>query len=161
MSTNIMNDGIREGVKESETGPFQSMPTEGAPDFSSRVSPRITVNMIEQSVKVENLRSRVSNWNGDHIDNFGQLLLDDVFIVTKSEVDRVYHVFLFEEAILFFKEGGKRTNLIGTFLKKLAAPSLRTVPEIQETTPLVVKGRVFFSNVIQAVPFPKKSMASE
>jgi len=174
-STNAVNHGIRpsfvfeesEGAKESETGPFQTMPADRVPDLSSRFPRRITLNRTEQRVKIESLRSRVSDWKSHHIDNFGELLLDDVFLVTKSHIDRVYHVFLFEKMILFCKEavqpqkgGGKGTNRIGTFLKKLAAPSPPTLPEIQENTPLVIKGRVFFSNVIQAVPRPEKVMAS-
>ena len=54
MSTNIMNDGIREGVlKESETGLFQTIPTNRIPDFSSHFPRRITLNKTEQRVKIE------------------------------------------------------------------------------------------------------------
>ena len=54
----------------------------------------------ENLATVKNLESRVEDWKGHHISNFGSLLLDDIFTVTKSEMDREYHVFLFEKIIL-------------------------------------------------------------
>jgi len=141
-----------EGEKESETGPFQTMPADRVPD-SSRFPGRITLNRAEQRVKIESLRSRVSDWKGGHIDTFGELLLDDVFLVTKSHIDREFHVFLFEKLILFCKEAGqppKGVNLISAFLKKLAAPRPPTLPEI------LIKGRIFFRHLIQAVALPEK-----
>ncbi|TFY76008.1 hypothetical protein EWM64_g8002 [Hericium alpestre] len=36
---------------------------------------------------VQNLATRVDDWKGHHVSQFGELLLDDIFTVTKSEVD--------------------------------------------------------------------------
>ena len=120
----------------------------------------------EQTVK--SLHDRVSDWKGHHLEDFGELLLDDVFIVTKSEIDREYHVFLFERIILCCKEavvpplkggkGGNKSNVI----RKSAPPPL-TLPggngKPQKTTPLLLKGRIFLGNVTQAVSMPAEAVA--
>ncbi|KAJ3989149.1 hypothetical protein F5890DRAFT_1488196 [Lentinula detonsa] len=115
----------------------------------------------EQTVK--NLQSRVDDWKGHHLENFGQLLLDDIFIVTKSEIDREYHVFLFEKIILCCKEAlppppnGRKVNKSNSILKKQGTPSPLQLPggfgqPQKKTTPLLLKGRIFLGNVTQAVP---------
>ena len=105
---------------------------------------------------VQNLASRVDDWKGHHVSQFGELLLDDVFIVTKSEVDREYHVFLFERIILCCKEDtsvnssrkGSKSNSIlkkpqanGSALSGLAGGSKKKM------TPLLLKGRIYLNNV--------------
>jgi cell division control protein 24 len=121
----------------------------------------------EQTVK--GLHARVNDWKGHHLDSFGELLLDDVFVVTKSEIDREYHVFLFEKIILCCKEvvpqplknskGGSKVNVI----KKHANPPPLTLPggngKTQKNTPLLLKGRIFLVNVTQAVSMPAEAVA--
>ncbi|OAX44139.1 hypothetical protein K503DRAFT_545306 [Rhizopogon vinicolor AM-OR11-026] len=112
---------------------------------------------------VKNLEGRVQDWKGHHLSNFGSLLLDDIFTVTKSDVDREYHVFLFEKIILCCKEavpppqnvkrGGKNNSI----LKKqngaqMPAPPPMTSPNKRKDTPLLLKGRIFLNNVTQAIP---------
>lgn len=120
----------------------------------------------EQTVK--SLHARINDWKGHHLENFGELLLDDVFVVTKSEIDREYHVFLFEKIILCCKEavvqplkaskGGNKVNVI----KKQAAPPPLTLPggngKPQKNTPLLLKGRIFLGNVTQAVSMPAEAV---
>jgi cell division control protein 24 len=113
---------------------------------------------------VKNLESRIEDWKGHHLSNFGDLLLDDVFLVTKSEVDREYHVFLFEKIILCCKEafvpqpnGRQKVGKSNSLLKKQATPlplSLLGGPgqPKKKSTPLLLKGRIFLNNVTQAVP---------
>ncbi|EMD37491.1 hypothetical protein CERSUDRAFT_114133 [Gelatoporia subvermispora B] len=110
---------------------------------------------------VKNLETRVEDWKGHHISNFGALLLDDVFSVTKSEVDREYHVFLFEKIILCCKEcplpppNGKKVGKSNSILKKPTTPLPLSPggagPSKQKNTPLLLKGRIFLNNVTQAV----------
>ncbi|EJF65139.1 hypothetical protein BD309DRAFT_398754 [Dichomitus squalens] len=118
----------------------------------------------ENDATVKNLEGRVEDWKGHHISNFGALLLDDIFSVTKSEVDREYHVFLFEKIILCCKEyipqpgNGKKVGKSNSILKKPTSPS--TVlgstaagsSSKKKNTPLLLKGRIFLNNVTQAVP---------
>jgi cell division control protein 24 len=90
-------------------------------------------------------------------------------VVTKSDIDREYHVFLFERIILCCKEalsvpgkGGKGTNKNGSILKKqptpLSLPGGNGTP--QKNTPLLLKGRIFLGNVTQAVPVPARASPS-
>lgn len=115
----------------------------------------------ENYYTVKNLETRVEDWKGHHISNFGALLLDDIFSVTKSEVDREYHVFLFEKIILCCKEcppppmNGKKVGKSNSILKKPATPapvSPGAGPSKQKSTPLLLKGRIFLNNVTQTVP---------
>ncbi|GJJ06513.1 hypothetical protein Clacol_000705 [Clathrus columnatus] len=112
---------------------------------------------------VQTLQSRVEDWKGHHLSNFGDLLLDDIFLVTKSEVDREYHVFLFEKIILCCKEAvvvpSKKVAKNNSLLKKQSIHS--TVPggsglSKKKNTPLLLKGRIFLNNVTSArrVPVP-------
>ncbi|KAI0256188.1 hypothetical protein BJV78DRAFT_1273099 [Lactifluus subvellereus] len=108
---------------------------------------------------VQNLASRVDDWKGHHVSQFGELLLEDIFIVTKSEVDREYHVFLFERIILCCKEdtsmsGNKRIGKNNSILKK---PQQNGSPlpgsagsSKKKTTPLLLKGRIYLNNVTDA-----------
>ncbi|THV05107.1 hypothetical protein K435DRAFT_850307 [Dendrothele bispora CBS 962.96] len=122
----------------------------------------------EQTVK--NLAMRVDDWKGHHLENFGQLLLDDIFIVTKSDIDREYHVFLFEKIILCCKEAlppppnGKKVSKSNSILKKQSAPptpGLPGTPTLKKTTPLLLKGRIFLGNVTKAEPVsPRNSTSS-
>jgi len=112
---------------------------------------------------VQNLASRVDDWKGHHVSQFGELLLEDIFIVTKSEVDREYHVFLFERIILCCKEdtsgvgnnnnnkkGSKSNSLLrkpqanGSSMSGLANGSKKKM------TPLFLKGRIYLNNVTEA-----------
>ena len=115
----------------------------------------------ENIATVKNLEGRVEDWKGHHISNFGTLLLDDIFTVTKSDMDREYHVFLFEKIILCCKEfipqgpAGKKVNKSNSILKKPGTP----VPNgaagpngKKKNTPLLLKGRIFLNNVTSAQP---------
>ncbi|KZV62603.1 hypothetical protein PENSPDRAFT_670249 [Peniophora sp. CONT] len=112
----------------------------------------------ENSLTVENLSARVDDWKGHHVSHFGDLLLDDIFTVTKSEVDREYHVFLFERIILCCKEdlgiGKDKRSKSNSILKKPQTPILPQTPNpsgnTKKTTPLILKGRIYLNNVTDA-----------
>ncbi|KAI0758348.1 hypothetical protein BC629DRAFT_1125832 [Irpex lacteus] len=133
------------------------------------VTKRITDRVNEEQRRAENiatlkhLEGRVADWKGHHISNFGTLLLDDIFMVTKSEMDREYHVFLFEKIILCCKEytptgaNGKKAGKTNSLLKKQGVPSPLSIPPSpaganKKTSPLLLKGRIFLNNVTSAVP---------
>ena len=115
----------------------------------------------ENALTVQNLANRVDDWKGHHVSQFGDLLLDDIFTVTKSEVDREYHVFLFERIILCCKEdvnqgaNGKKVGKSNSLLKKPQTPVAPTTPtpagpSKKKTTPLLLKGRIYLNNVTDA-----------
>jgi cell division control protein 24 len=110
---------------------------------------------------VRNLESRIEDWKGHHISNFGELLLEDIFVVTKSDVDREYHVFLFQRIILCCKElalqpqNAKKVGKSNSILKKQVPNTLQIATpggKAKKNTPLLLKGRIFLNNVTQATP---------
>ncbi|KAJ4497205.1 hypothetical protein C8R41DRAFT_760425 [Lentinula lateritia] len=134
-------------------------------DAAKRITDKINEaqRQAENEQTVKNLQSRVDDWKGHHLENFGQLLLDDIFIVTKSEIDREYHVFLFEKIILCCKEAlppppnGRKVNKSNSILKKQGTSSPLQLPggfgqPQKKSTPLLLKGRIFLGNVTQAIP---------
>ncbi|KZT11071.1 uncharacterized protein LAESUDRAFT_643658 [Laetiporus sulphureus 93-53] len=133
-------------------------------DAAKRITDRINEaqRRAENDATVKNLEGRVEDWKGHHISNFGTLLLDDIFTVTKSEVDREYHVFLFEKIILCCKEclipppNGRKVGKSNSILKKPPAPPPLTLPGAgpskKRNTPLLLKGRIFLNNVTRAEP---------
>lgn len=131
---------------------------------------RVTDKINEAQRRAENLQtvqllqSRVEDWKGHQLTNFGDLLLDDIFLVTKSDVDREYHVFLFEKIILCCKEAvvipNKKVAKNNSLLKKQSILSTPTTGgsglNKKKSTPLLLKGRIFLNNVTSArkVPVP-------
>jgi len=128
-----------------------------------------TQRKVENRTTVKALEQRVEDWKGHHLPNFGELLLDDVFLVTKAEVDREYHVFLFEKIILCCKEVvpldskkagtmskvGKSNSLLLKKQQMGAGPSTPYLPPPsggKKKTPLLLKGRIFLNNVTKTVP---------
>jgi cell division control protein 24 len=124
----------------------------------------------ENDQTVKSLQHRIQDWKGHHLENFGDLLLHDFFVVTKSGIDREYHIFLFEkimlcckEAVPPFSDNNRGTNKSGSIFKKQSSPSLSSLPgglgQRQKNTPLLLKGRIFLSNVTQTVPVsPRNSI---
>ena len=115
---------------------------------------------------VKLLEQRVEDWKGHALANFGELLLEDIFMVTKSDVDREYHVFLFEKIILCCKDAtnvpNKKVVKSNSILKKTnstqavpVTPAASGAAARKKNTPLLLKGRIFLNNVTQAVPNTK------
>lgn len=134
---------------------------------AKRVTDRINEAQRRQENRqtVKSLESRVEDWKGHHLSNFGELILDDIFMVMKMDIDREYHVFLFEKIILCCKEvlpptpGGSNNRKNGksnSILKKQQFNSLNLPggvgPPRKKSTPLLLKGRIFLNNVTHTVP---------
>lgn len=97
---------------------------------------------------VQELESRVKDWKGHHINDFGKLLLDGQFMVTKADMDRDYEVYLFEKMILCCKEvvpdkKDKKNNKSGSILKK--DRSSQSVGPKKNL--LNLKGRIYVNNL--------------
>ncbi|KAF5351656.1 hypothetical protein D9756_007738 [Leucocoprinus leucothites] len=139
-------------------------------DATKRITDKINEaqRRAENDQTVKSLSTRIDDWKGHHLENFGELLLDDIFTVTKSDIDREYHVFLFEKIILCCKEvppgqqnGSKKMSKNNSLLKKQAstptplnavAAAAAGTSNQRRNTPLLLKGRIFLGNVTQAVP---------
>ncbi|KAJ7703230.1 hypothetical protein B0H17DRAFT_1042374 [Mycena rosella] len=143
-------------------------------DAAKRITDKINEaqRRAENDQTVKSLHTRVDDWKGHHLENFGELLLDDIFVVTKTDIDREYHVFLFEKIILCCKEAlgvppnGRKVSKSNSILKKQSAPPTLSLPggvgqPQKKNTPLLLKGRIFLGNVTQAVPVsPRNSTLS-
>lgn len=120
----------------------------------------------ENIAAVRNLEHRVEDWKGHNLANFGELLLDSVFRVTKSDVDRDYHVFLFEKIILCCKEApvltnGKKLSKSNSYISRSKSTPITPSDTSKDKTPLLLKGRIFLNNVTQAVPAPARPGAGK
>ncbi|KAJ7039699.1 Dbl homology domain-containing protein [Mycena alexandri] len=89
----------------------------------------------ENERTVKSLRTRIDDWKGHNLKDFGDLVLDDIFEVVRAGVRREYHVFLFERILLFCKE----------------VASAHSYNRRSGNSPLLNKGRVFLSDITQAV----------
>lgn len=101
---------------------------------------------------VEELKTRVKDWKGHVIDEFGKLILDGQFIITKSEQDRDYSIYLFEKMILCCKEvipekKDKRAGKSGSILKKQSAADKALQSGPPKKNPLSLKGRIYVNNL--------------
>ncbi|KAJ6511647.1 Dbl homology domain-containing protein [Mycena vulgaris] len=108
------------------------------------------LRLAENPQIVKFLRARVVDWKGHRIDDFGDLLLDDILVTTRAGVDHICHIFLFERMILCC------TDVPGT-------PPTRSGnrPRWQKT-PLLLKGRISLADVMQTelIPVPSPRIAS-
>lgn len=99
---------------------------------------------------------------GHELSSFGELLLHETFQVLKSDVEREYHVYLFQKIILCCKDapnqgnGKTKVNKSNSMIRKsgsgnaaAAAAALKRKPNLQ------LKGRIFINNVISASPVTK------
>jgi cell division control protein 24 len=157
-------------VTNAEDYPYYEELKEG-----SAAAKRITDKINEAQRRAENeqtvkdLEGRIEDWKGHHLSNFGELILDDIFVVKKSGVDREYHVFLFEKIILCCKDApiqpnGKKSRQNGSILKKPPSAIALAVgfgPPPKRNTPLLLKGRIFLNNVTKAIPVSPRNSTGE
>ncbi|GAA5827831.1 hypothetical protein JCM11251_007693 [Rhodosporidiobolus azoricus] len=111
---------------------------------------RVTDKVNEEKRRKDNLQAvsdlanRVEDWKGHDIASFGELLLQETFVVIKSENEREYNVYLFERIILCCKEVGavgKKDKKSNSILKR---------PPSQRINKLQLKGRIFVNNITGA-----------
>ncbi|GAA5943187.1 hypothetical protein JCM3775_007620 [Rhodotorula graminis] len=93
---------------------------------------------------VDELHLRVEDWKGHDINSFGQLLLQETFVVIKSDNEREYNVYLFERIILCCKEVGTPSK------KDKKSNSILKRPPSQRVNKLQLKGRIFVNNITGA-----------
>ncbi|KAG4303085.1 hypothetical protein PCANB_000719 [Pneumocystis canis] len=106
-----------------------------------RVTDRVneTRRRQENEVIVMELERRVEDWKGHNVSSFGALLFEDMFMVLKGDVEREYHVYLFERILLCCKEmsASKKQTKSMSISKK----------SHKKRGSLQLKGRIFISNV--------------
>ncbi|KAG4305943.1 hypothetical protein PORY_000853 [Pneumocystis oryctolagi] len=106
-----------------------------------RVTDRVneTRRRQENEVVVMELERRVEDWKGHSVSSFGALLLEDVFMVLKADVEREYHVYLFERILLCCKE-------MSTSKKQAKNMSVSKKSQKKRGS-LQLKGRIFINSV--------------
>jgi len=110
-----------------------------------RVADRVneTRRKQENETVVKELERRVEDWKGHSVSSFGVLLLEDVFIMSKDDSEREYHVYLFEKILLCCKEmAQRRPQTPGRGLLTQRRPKRAS---------LQLKGRIFIHNISAVV----------
>ncbi|KAF3905383.1 Kalirin [Orbilia brochopaga] len=105
------------------------------------------VGKLENAEVVVELKERVEDWKGHQIDHFGDLLLFGQFTVikgdAKGDIEREYHIYLFERILLCCKEIGANKK------PKPGVPANRKKGKLQ------LKGRIFMQNVTDIISLAK------
>ncbi|KAG8699735.1 hypothetical protein FRC09_006411, partial [Ceratobasidium sp. 395] len=96
-----------------------------------------------KAAQLKMLQVRVEDWKGHDLSSCGELLLAEKMTVTKDGVDRGSYIFLFERIIFVCKEAS--AGYVGgtKWIRKLTSGR-------NPAPPLVLQGRVFFTNVSRA-----------
>ncbi|KAM3584613.1 Guanine nucleotide exchange factor for Cdc42p [Umbelopsis sp. WA50703] len=100
---------------------------------------------------VEDLKRRVEDWKGYAVEQFGQLALQDKFMMATNDAERELHVFFFEKILLICKEIKDKSKLSKTnsiSIKKKRRASLQ------------LKGKIFIASIIQIVNNSKNGLWS-
>ncbi|KAK6541262.1 hypothetical protein TWF694_008627 [Orbilia ellipsospora] len=120
---------------------------EEAHKIADRINNRVNdaIRKQENAETAEDLKDRVEDWKGHQLEQFGDLLLSGQFTVikgdTKGDIEREYHVFLFERILLCCKD---------IPLKK-QKPS----PKKGKKLDLQLKGRIYMQNVTDIISLAK------
>ncbi|CAN3354599.1 cell division control protein 24 [Diutina catenulata] len=99
------------------------------------------------------LVARVADWKGFNLHDQGELLYHGIVGVRDAENEKEYVAYLFEKIIFFFTEADPRDrkkNLLGNRKKSTSSnssSSVNLVDAVSEKSPLVLKGRVYISEV--------------
>ncbi|WFD02021.1 Guanine nucleotide exchange factor for Cdc42p [Malassezia obtusa] len=129
---------------------------------------RITDKVNETSRRQENIQAvkdlemRVEDWKGHSLKSFGDLLLSDVFLVSKGESERDFQVYLFEKILLCCKDlgaSGSSSNPLSSgssrgrsknnsLLKQRQGSFTGSVAKKDQRSPLQLKGRIFMNNIV-------------
>ncbi|KAL0468199.1 rho guanyl nucleotide exchange factor [Neurospora intermedia] len=107
-------------------------------------------NILEEAL--QDLIHRVDDWKSHKVDNFGSLLLHGVYTVItgKSEQEKDYEIYLFENILLCCKE------LTTAKTKDKKDKTRSSVPKVRNKfAKLQLKGRIFMTNVTDVVAISK------
>ena len=131
----------------------------GAPDEAQRKAGKTQI--------ARDFESKVDDWKGYRISNFGELLLEDILVITKSDTDHECHVLLFQKVLVCCKEVLQpRDNKMGKINSNPETPisgtSTIATPggEAKKNTPLSLKGCIPIRDITQATPGSSSGMYS-
>ncbi|KAF8473362.1 hypothetical protein BDZ91DRAFT_770554 [Kalaharituber pfeilii] len=108
------------------------------------------IRKVDMSKVTEDLAQRVEDWKGHRLDSFGSLLLNGQFTVVKGDgrgdLEREYHIYLFQKILLCCKEVGPSKKQ-----SKTMSMGKKAAPVNKKKTSLQLKGRIFMQNVTDIV----------
>ncbi|KJZ79712.1 hypothetical protein HIM_01181 [Hirsutella minnesotensis 3608] len=101
---------------------------------------------------LEDLIVRVDDWKSHRVESFGKLLLHGVYgvITGKSDQEKDYEIFLFENILLCCKEASATKSKDRRDRTRSTGPKLRN-----KSAKLQLKGRIFMTNVTDIVSLSK------
>ncbi|KAG9121785.1 hypothetical protein FRC07_002111, partial [Ceratobasidium sp. 392] len=168
-------DGEVNGAGDVGTYPYYDELEQGIA-ATKRIADRVdeAQRKAEKRNRVNMFRARVEDWKGHDPDKFGDLLLDEMFTVTKAGTDRKYHVLLFETIILCCKEVPPKVppvdakkgvkgamSKMNSLLRgqQSETKDLPRTPPMSSTSSgmkisLLLKGRIFMNNVTKTMRVP-------
>ncbi|GMM37747.1 Rho family guanine nucleotide exchange factor [Saccharomycopsis crataegensis] len=97
---------------------------------------------VENLVQLRELQERVHDWKGYDINSFGNLLYYSTLGVRDSDAEREFHVYLFEQIILFFKESSPKDKE-----KKSKKKNSLNDSFLNNRNKLELKGRIYIPNI--------------
>lgn len=102
------------------------------------------------SLVLVNLKERVEDWKGHNPENFGDLILHEVLLITKSNDHRhTFYIYLFERILICCKASSLRDRKGFFWRSKKSDKYSLQVPQLQ------LKGRIFMHNVKNVIPYSK------
>lgn len=141
---------LRELVKVTDDASPQKLELMAAFDASNRIAQ--TINEIKR--KQENaqlkreLETKVEDWKGFNIREFGDLLLDSNVIMARRDIEKEVHMFLFERILICCKEVRK---------EKKKSLIRRSNSRTQIVSQFQLKGGVTITEIERVVSSTKKS----
>ncbi|KAI1292926.1 Rho guanyl nucleotide exchange factor [Xylaria venustula] len=109
------------------------------------------VNRALLDEALEELRIRVDDWKSHRVDHFGKLLLHGSYqvITGRSEQEKDYEIYLFENILLCCKEAQSSKSKDKKDKNKSISKGRNKNSKLQ------LKGRIFMSNVTEVISFAK------
>lgn len=121
-----------------------------------------TSRLQENIQAVKDLELRVEDWKGHTLKSFGNLLHTDIFLVSKGDSEREFHVYLFERILLCCKDLGspqivnplsssssRGRSKNNSILKQQRQGSVSGTSQKRDPrSPLQLKGRIFMNNIV-------------
>jgi cell division control protein 24 len=110
----------------------------------------------KNTIAVEKLSASIQDWKRYDLASFGQLVLDDYFVVTTRitghERDHKHHMFLFERAIVCCKEADSihYPDDVSHSRQNSQESSLVDAPQSRSTS--VLKGVIWMNHLTRTVP---------
>ncbi|KAI9331290.1 Dbl homology domain-containing protein, partial [Zopfochytrium polystomum] len=131
---------------------------------------RVTETLNEESRRQENeqkkfdLRDRIDDWKGLNIDDFGELLLSEKFLMASSDQEREYDLFLFENILLCCKDmqqKAKKKKSTYSVRGNIQITAISRVEDISDASIGYYGIKVYWEDGLESVQFSLKCRNAE